>query len=163
MICVPAIYGSALVLVNQIALPVPAAVAGALAAAGLPAASAALPVAAFYAGYWSYLTGPSLLGASASALAFGALFGVRAWGPALGARAIPVAIGVHVFSWVAQFYGHGAHEGRAPALLDNLFDALVLAPLFVYTEILMALGLAPQLHAAVEPRVTKAIADFRKK
>jgi uncharacterized membrane protein YGL010W len=39
----------------------------------------------------------------------------------------------------------------------------VLAPLFVYTEILMALGLTPKLHAAVEPRVVKAIEEFRSK
>ena len=41
--------------------------------------------------------------------------------------------------------------------------ALVLAPLFVYTEVLMALGLTPKLHALVEPRVSKALADFRAK
>jgi len=27
---------------------------------------------------------------------------------------------LHVFSWIAQFIGHGVAEGRAPALLDNL-------------------------------------------
>ncbi|KAG8979803.1 hypothetical protein FRB90_007909, partial [Tulasnella sp. 427] len=27
---------------------------------------------------------------------------------------------LHACSWVAQFLGHGAAEGRAPALLDNL-------------------------------------------
>jgi uncharacterized membrane protein YGL010W len=27
---------------------------------------------------------------------------------------------LHVSSWIVQFYGHGAHEKRAPALLDNL-------------------------------------------
>lgn len=26
----------------------------------------------------------------------------------------------HVGTWIAQFYGHGVHEKRAPALLDNL-------------------------------------------
>ena len=30
------------------------------------------------------------------------------------------AIGLHIVCWLAQFYGHGVHEGRAPALLDNL-------------------------------------------
>lgn len=124
ILCVPAIYGSALILLNQIALPVPAVVSSALTTLALPAASAALPVALFYGGYWSYLTGPSFVGASASALAVGALWGVGAWGRALGSNAIRAAVGVHVFSWIAQFYGHGAHEGRAPALLDNLFDAV---------------------------------------
>lgn len=33
---------------------------------------------------------------------------------------VKAALGVHIVSWIAQFYGHGVHEGRAPALLDNL-------------------------------------------
>ena len=41
-----------------------------------------------------------------------------------------IAIGVHVFSWIAQFVGHGYFEGRAPALMDNLIQAIFLAPLF---------------------------------
>jgi 2-hydroxy fatty acid dioxygenase len=28
----------------------------------------------------------------------------------------------HVSSWIAQFIGHGFAEGRAPALLKNLFQ-----------------------------------------
>ena len=42
---------------------------------------------------------------------------------------------LHVFSWIAQFYGHGVHEKRAPALLTNLLFAN-LAPFFVIFEIL---------------------------
>ena len=34
--------------------------------------------------------------------------------------AVKVAGVVHVVSWIAQFIGHGAAEGRSPALLDNL-------------------------------------------
>jgi stalled ribosome alternative rescue factor ArfA len=41
-----------------------------------------------------------------------------------------VAVAVHVVSWIAQFVGHGKYEGRKPALLDNLVQALFLAPLF---------------------------------
>lgn len=33
-----------------------------------------------------------------------------------------VATAAHIAGWLAQFYGHAAHEGRAPALLDNLFQ-----------------------------------------
>ena len=42
---------------------------------------------------------------------------------------------LHIFAWLAQFYGHGVHEGRAPALVDNLGFAL-LAPFFVTFEFL---------------------------
>jgi len=31
-----------------------------------------------------------------------------------------IAAAVHVVCWLAQFYGHGVHEGRAPAVLDNV-------------------------------------------
>jgi uncharacterized membrane protein YGL010W len=31
-----------------------------------------------------------------------------------------VALGIQVFSWIAQFIGHGVFEKRSPALLDNL-------------------------------------------
>ena len=37
------------------------------------------------------------------------------------------AIGLHVVCWLAQFYGHGVHEGRAPALLDNLIGGAFFA------------------------------------
>lgn len=39
--------------------------------------------------------------------------------------------GVFVAGWLAQFYGHAAHEGRAPALLDNLFQVGWLGGLFI--------------------------------
>ena len=42
---------------------------------------------------------------------------------------------IHAFAWIAQFYGHGLHEGRVPALVDNLGFAL-LAPFFVTFEFL---------------------------
>lgn len=161
VLCVPSIYFSALVLLQRVPIAVPTIIATALASVGLPAASAALPTAAFYSLYYTYLPGPSLLGFSASALAAGALWGVGAWNSWLGVRAIPVAATVHIACWLAQFYGHGAHEGRAPALLDNLFDALVLAPLFVWTEILMSIGLAKSLHDVVVPRVNKEVGDYR--
>ena len=34
--------------------------------------------------------------------------------------AVKVAAAVHIFGWLAQFYGHGVHERRAPAVLDSL-------------------------------------------
>ena len=71
------------------------------------------------------------------------------------------AIGAHIFSWIAQFVGHGKFEGRAPALLDNLFQAFFLAPLFVWLETLFALGYRPELQARVEKLVKEDIAKFK--
>ncbi|RMZ79430.1 hypothetical protein DV738_g3315, partial [Chaetothyriales sp. CBS 135597] len=71
------------------------------------------------------------------------------------------ALGIHVASWIAQFIGHGKFEGRAPALLDNLFQAFFLAPLFVWLEILFSLGYRPELRRRVEKMVEQDIASFR--
>jgi uncharacterized membrane protein YGL010W len=38
-----------------------------------------------------------------------------------------VSIAVQIFTWVAQFVGHGVFEGRAPALLDNLVGGACLS------------------------------------
>lgn len=74
---------------------------------------------------------------------------------------LKAAIAVHVICWIAQFVGHGAFEKRAPALLDNLIQALFLAPMFVWLEILFALGYRPELQARVEKKVQAEIAKFR--
>jgi len=72
-----------------------------------------------------------------------------------------IAIGVHVVSWLAQFIGHGRFEGRAPALLDNLFQAIFLAPLFVWLELLFMIGYRPELQKRVAKAVEVEIAKFR--
>lgn len=72
-----------------------------------------------------------------------------------------IALGCHLVAWIAQFIGHGTFEGRAPALLDNLVQAIFLAPLFVWLEVLFQLGYRPELQARVEKRVEQEIAKFR--
>jgi uncharacterized membrane protein YGL010W len=74
---------------------------------------------------------------------------------------IKAAIAVEIFSWVAQFVGHGVYEGRAPALLDNLVQALVLAPFFVFMEMLFIFGYRPELQKRVNEAVSKEILKFR--
>lgn len=70
-------------------------------------------------------------------------------------------IGLHIFSWVAQFVGHGKFEGRAPALLDNLVQALFLAPFFVWFEVLFFFGYRPELKSRVETAVQQARKRFK--
>ncbi|EIW73261.1 hypothetical protein TREMEDRAFT_26399 [Tremella mesenterica DSM 1558] len=50
--------------------------------------------------------------------------------------AAPFGWTVFVVAWIAQFIGHGVFEHRAPALTDNLVQALVTAPFFVHMEFL---------------------------
>ncbi|KAF4555375.1 Hypothetical protein D9617_2g053310 [Elsinoe fawcettii] len=78
-----------------------------------------------------------------------------------GATANNWAIALHVFSWIAQFVGHGVFEGRAPALLDNLVQAFFLAPFFVWLEILFSLGYRPELKSRLDIAVAKKVKDFR--
>lgn len=78
-----------------------------------------------------------------------------------GMKANYVAIGLHVVSWIAQFIGHGVYEGRAPALVDNLVQAIFLAPFFVWMEILFAFGYRPDLKSRLDQNVEKEIAKFQ--
>ena len=71
------------------------------------------------------------------------------------------ALGVHITSWLAQFVGHGVFEGRARALLDNLVQALFLAPFFVWLEILFFFGYRPELKSRLDKAVMKDVDDFK--
>lgn len=99
------------------------------------------------------LLAPILLGATAYANHLTITYGIRAtyW-----------ALILHVVSWIAQFIGHGAFEGRAPALLDNLVQALFLAPFFVWMEILFIFGYRPELKGRLEKAVNREIEKYRK-
>ncbi len=60
-------------------------------------------------------------------------------------------IGLFVIGWVIQFVGH-IYEGCKPAFVDDLIG-LIIGPLFVVAEVVFALGLRRELHAAIESRV----------
>lgn len=56
-----------------------------------------------------------------------------------------------VGGWIIQLVGH-AFEGRKPALVDNLLQALI-APVFLVAEISFALGMRKPLHDAMMRRM----------
>ncbi|KAF8803799.1 DUF962-domain-containing protein [Phlegmacium glaucopus] len=74
----------------------------------------------------------------------------------------PAIISIHVLCWIAQFIGHGLAEKRAPALLDNLLSAVVLAPFFVHLEILFGLGYRPAMHKRINNAIGMEVAKIRK-
>jgi len=76
--------------------------------------------------------------------------------------AMAIAGILHFMSWIAQFLGHGLAEKRAPALVDNILGAVVLAPFFVHLEILFSLGYNPALHKRVQNGVGLEIARIGK-
>lgn len=93
-------------------------------------------VALYYLYFYAKLDG--LFGASLGALIVLEALLFSSWSaadPQYGRVFVIWAVG-----WIAQFIGHGAFEGRAPALLDNVHQALVLAPYFAVLEVLSFLG-----------------------
>lgn len=59
-----------------------------------------------------------------------------------------LGLALFVLGWVLQFVGH-YFEGRKPAFVDDIVGLLV-GPMFVVAELLIALGLLGGLHRAVE-------------
>ncbi|KAL7269205.1 hypothetical protein RUND412_008137 [Rhizina undulata] len=97
------------------------------------------------------LIAPLILGGAAAAN-----FATETWGSCANWWA-----GVfHVVAWLLQFFGHGFYEGRAPALLDNLVQALFLAPFFVWFEVLFMMGYRPELRVRLDEGVKKKIEAF---
>jgi 2-hydroxy fatty acid dioxygenase len=80
-----------------------------------------------------------------------------------GAAVTYWAAGIHILAWVGQFIGHGVYERRKPALLDNVIQAVLLAPLFVWMEILFSLGYRPELKARLNKSIQEELAKLRKK
>lgn len=70
---------------------------------------------------------------------------------------------VEVVSWAAQLLGHALFEGRAPALLDNVLSAFVLAPFFVFMEVLFTFGYRPELQKRMDLSVHQEIEKFKAK
>lgn len=95
------------------------------------------------------------------AIAAAGMFALLLWAAAATA-AQGAAVGWSVFfagqivGWVAQIFGHHYYEGRKPALLDNLLQAFVSAPLFIIADVFFFFGLrrdkSEALHAEVDVR-----------
>ncbi|CAL0327631.1 unnamed protein product [Lupinus luteus] len=77
-----------------------------------------------------------------------------------------VVLAAQLFCWTGQFIGHGVFEKRAPALLDNLAQALIMAPFFVVLEVLeSSFGYEPYpgFHTKVKARIEADIKKWQEK
>ncbi|KAL3528403.1 hypothetical protein ACH5RR_007725 [Cinchona calisaya] len=76
-----------------------------------------------------------------------------------------VVLGAQLFCWTGQFIGHGVFEKRAPALLDNLTQAFLMAPFFVLLEALAFFGYEPYpgFHTRVKARIDAEIKEWQEK
>jgi uncharacterized membrane protein YGL010W len=94
-----------------------------------------LAVASFYGTIFLAFDRPT--GIICNALLAAGVAGCHVLSKAIDTRTFALtAAGVHVGCWIAQFYGHAVFEKRRPALFDNLFQALLMAPFFVTIEVM---------------------------
>ncbi|KAJ3230988.1 hypothetical protein HDU81_004107 [Chytriomyces hyalinus] len=87
----------------------------------------------------------------------------EAW---LGVNPFTVALGVHAFSWIAQFYGHGVHEKTRTSSVRQLasrYAPVVLAPFFVSSHTIFDLGFMPKLHKELQDETDRRVAAFKAK
>ncbi|GMN41888.1 hypothetical protein TIFTF001_011094 [Ficus carica] len=77
-----------------------------------------------------------------------------------------VVLVAQIVCWTGQFIGHGVFEKRAPALLDNLVQALIMAPFFVLLEALQNFfhyEPYPGFHAKVQAKIEAEIGEWQEK
>lgn len=115
----------------------------------------------FMGSYWLYY---SILDTTAAFMLAPIWYGLW-YGSTFLARTRPdatkIAIGIKALGWISQFYGHGVHERRAPALLDNLLGAVVLAPFFVFLEVIFHFGYRQELQKELKNEVAILVTNFR--
>ncbi|KAL9433554.1 hypothetical protein AB3S75_028398 [Citrus x aurantiifolia] len=105
-------------------------------------------------------------GSLAALLCFACWVGASLLSNRLGfSLAWKVAVAAQLICWTGQFLGHGIFEKRAPALLDNLIQALLMAPFFVLLEVLQVFGYEPYpgFHANVEAKIGAEIKEWQDK
>ncbi|WP_282609927.1 DUF962 domain-containing protein [Pelagibius sp. Alg239-R121] len=66
--------------------------------------------------------------------------------------------GLFVGGWILQLWGH-VYEGRRPALISNLFQALI-GPMFLVAELFFALGLKLKLKRKIEEIIAERYPDY---
>ncbi|XP_061366340.1 2-hydroxy-palmitic acid dioxygenase mpo1-like [Gastrolobium bilobum] len=77
-----------------------------------------------------------------------------------------VVLVVQLVCWTGQFVGHGVFEKRAPSLLDDLVQALVMAPFFVLLEALQTLfgyESYPGFHSRVQAKIDADIKEWQER
>jgi uncharacterized membrane protein YGL010W len=100
---------------------------------------------------WYLSRGNFLLGL-ATALVNGALIALAhvlaPMATQVGLQYWQLGLAIFVIGWIIQFIGH-YWEGRKPAFVDDIVGLLV-GPMFVVGEVLMATGLLGQMRMAIE-------------
>ncbi|CAK9330114.1 unnamed protein product [Citrullus colocynthis] len=118
-----------------------------------------------YAG--SYVVFDKKAGSMAALLCFVCWVGASFIANRLGySQTLKVVLAAQLFCWTNQFIGHGVFEKRAPALLDNLAQAFLMAPFFVVLEVLQSLFKYepyPGFSASVQAKIKADIEEWKEK
>lgn len=77
------------------------------------------------------------------------------------AYAWTVPLIVQIVAWTSQILSHLFVEKRSPAFFDNVLQAFLLAPLFVFMELLFVLGYRPALQKRIHDKVKAAISTWK--
>lgn len=64
-----------------------------------------------------------------------------------------VAIIIFILSWIFQILGHYIFEKRSPAFLQSFHQAFIIAPFFVFLEILFACGFFTDLESKINAEI----------
>lgn len=115
---------------------------------------------AVYALYYAQIERPGFAGYLAAVMAIAGYFIAAYLHATFPDDAFYWALRLHGLSWISQFYGHFVHEGRSPALFQNLFQALAMAPLFVVMEVCFSFGYRPDFRSKVQKIVDEQIATW---
>eukprot|EP01030_Chromulinospumella_sphaerica_P004199 gene4199-4111_t len=100
---------------------------------------------------WYLTRGTLLLGVATTlinALLIAWAHGLAALGADAGVLAWQAGLGLFVIGWIIQFVGH-YFEGKKPAFSDDIVGLLV-GPMFVVGEVLMAFGLLASMRMDIE-------------
>ena len=121
----------------------------------------AMVFAALYFVYYSIIELPGIAGLIAAAMVFaGYVYSVFLY-TVHGNHCWNLALYTHIVCWVAQIVGHKVWEGRSPALLDNLFQAFAMAPLFVLMEVMFMFGYRKEFRDRVQKVVHINVKEYK--
>jgi len=116
----------------------------------------------YYVSYYIYL-GDYPVAVPYSAFIVGLFLHAMSYARAHGAAAHWHALAAQALGWYVQVaIGHNVIEKRKPALLDSLFDAIVMAPLFTFYEVIFALGFRSEFKKRLDTRVGLKIVELNK-
>ena len=117
-----------------------------------------------YASYYAVVELPGFAGLLAALLVIAAyIYSTHIFTENTGEAAdhvFTLAKHTHILCWLAQFAGHGIWEGRSPALLDNLFQAFAMAPLFVLMEVMFMFGYRSDFRELIQKQVDINVKEY---